>query len=216
MNGIDLVPLAVGHMIGLGAIGSCLGIGVMASKYLEAVARQPELMDRLQSKAFLMVGVLDGAFLIATGIGLWFATREPVQGEGGVAVPSRAMPTQCPHPALSRKRERESGSYRSWLQPPGFSAVTMGPSSGAGVLCGPAGSAAERSATGVGCIRAASCAAVETAGVDAGNSTATAATAATATAAATPASRRALGRAGSDGGMAWRAPSRSNSLSWTL
>ena len=77
MNGIDLVPLAVGHMIGLGAIGSCLGIGVMASKYLEAVARQPELMDRLQSKAFLMVGVLDGAFLIATGIGLWFATSSP-------------------------------------------------------------------------------------------------------------------------------------------
>ncbi|HET9644633.1 MAG TPA: F0F1 ATP synthase subunit C, partial [Burkholderiaceae bacterium] len=42
-----------------------------------ASARQPELMDRLQTKAFLMVGVLDGAFLIATGIGLWFATASP-------------------------------------------------------------------------------------------------------------------------------------------
>jgi len=77
VNGIDLLPLAVGHMIGLGAIGSCIGIGVMASKYLEAAARQPELMDKLQGKAFLMVGVLDGAFLIATGIGLWFATANP-------------------------------------------------------------------------------------------------------------------------------------------
>jgi F-type H+-transporting ATPase subunit c len=73
----ELLPLAVGHMIGLGAIGSCIGIGLMASKYLEASARQPELMDALQSKAFLMVGVLDGAFLIATGIGLWFATASP-------------------------------------------------------------------------------------------------------------------------------------------
>jgi F-type H+-transporting ATPase subunit c len=79
-NGIDLVPLAVGHMIGFGAIGSCLGIGVMASKYLEASARQPELMDRLQTKVFLLVGVLDGAFIIATGIGLWFATANPFRG----------------------------------------------------------------------------------------------------------------------------------------
>ncbi len=77
MNGIDLVPLAVGHMIGLGAIGSCLGIGTMAAKYLESSARQPELMDKLQTKVFLLVGVLDGAFIIATGIGLWFATANP-------------------------------------------------------------------------------------------------------------------------------------------
>jgi F-type H+-transporting ATPase subunit c len=80
MNGIDLLPLAVGHMIGLGAIGSCIGIGIMASKYLEASARQPELMERLQAKTFLLVGVLDGAFLIATGIGLWFATSSPFKG----------------------------------------------------------------------------------------------------------------------------------------
>jgi F-type H+-transporting ATPase subunit c len=77
MNSINLLPLAVAHMIGLGAIGSCLGIGVMASKYLEAVARQPEMMEPLQAKVFLLVGVLDGAFIIATGIGLWFALANP-------------------------------------------------------------------------------------------------------------------------------------------
>ena len=80
MNSIDLVPLAVGHMIGLGAVGSCLGIGVMAAKFLEASARQPEMMAPLQSKIFLLVGVLDGAFIIATGIGLWFATANPFKG----------------------------------------------------------------------------------------------------------------------------------------
>jgi len=77
MTGTDYLPLAVGHMIGMGAIGSCIGIGIMASKYLEAVARQPEMMDPLQTKVFLLVGVLDGAFIIATGIGLWFATANP-------------------------------------------------------------------------------------------------------------------------------------------
>ncbi len=77
MNGIDLLPLAVGHLIGLAAIGSCIGIGVMGSKYLEAAARQPELMDKLQGKMFLLAGVTDGAFIISTGIGLWFATAKP-------------------------------------------------------------------------------------------------------------------------------------------
>jgi F-type H+-transporting ATPase subunit c len=80
MNGIDLLPLAVGHMIGLGAVGSCLGVGLLASRYVEASARQPELMEPLQGKVFLLVGVLDGAFIIATGIGLWFATANPFKG----------------------------------------------------------------------------------------------------------------------------------------
>jgi F-type H+-transporting ATPase subunit c len=77
MNGIDLLPLAVAHMIGLGALGSCLGIGIMGSKFMESAARQPELMPALQTKAFLLAGLLDGAFIIATGIGLWFATANP-------------------------------------------------------------------------------------------------------------------------------------------
>jgi F-type H+-transporting ATPase subunit c len=50
----------------------------MASmKMLEGCARQPELMTELQTKFFLAVGVTDGAFIIATGIGLWFATANP-------------------------------------------------------------------------------------------------------------------------------------------
>jgi len=77
MDGGNLLPLGVGHMIGLGAVGSCIGIGMLGANYLEASARQPELMERLQTKVFLLVGVLDGAFIIATGIGLWFAVANP-------------------------------------------------------------------------------------------------------------------------------------------
>ena len=80
MSDINLVPLAVGHMIGLGAIGSCLGVGLLASRYLDACARQPEMMEPLQTKVFLLAGMLDGAFIIATGIGLWFATANPFKG----------------------------------------------------------------------------------------------------------------------------------------
>ena len=77
MEGINLLPLAVGHMIGLGAIGSCIGIGIMGSKYLESAARQPELMGELQTKMFLLVGLIDASFIIGTGVALWFATANP-------------------------------------------------------------------------------------------------------------------------------------------
>jgi F-type H+-transporting ATPase subunit c len=73
----DLLPLAVALLIGIPAFGSCLGIGVATMKFLEGVARQPELGPELQTKYFLAVGVTDGAFIIATGIGLWFAIANP-------------------------------------------------------------------------------------------------------------------------------------------
>ena len=69
-----LVALACGLNIGLGAIGACIGIALMGGKYLEASARQPELMNALQVKMFLLAGLIDAAFIIGTGIALWFAT----------------------------------------------------------------------------------------------------------------------------------------------
>jgi len=69
--------VGIGLIIGLGALGACIGVGIMCSRFLEGAARQPELMEPLQNKVFLLVGVLDGAFIIATGIGLWFATANP-------------------------------------------------------------------------------------------------------------------------------------------
>jgi ATP synthase F0 subunit c len=77
MEVISFVALAAGLIIGLGAIGACIGIGIMGSKYLEAAARQPELMNELQTKMFLLAGLIDAAFIIGTGIALWFATANP-------------------------------------------------------------------------------------------------------------------------------------------
>jgi F-type H+-transporting ATPase subunit c len=77
MTGFNILPLAVALLIGVAALGSCLGIGLVGQKFLESTARQPELVDTLQTKFFLVAGVTDGAFIIATGIGLWFATANP-------------------------------------------------------------------------------------------------------------------------------------------
>ena len=77
MEIIGLVAIAAGIIIGLGAAGACVGIGIMGSKYLESAARQPELMNELQTKMFLLAGLIDAAFIIGTGIALWFATANP-------------------------------------------------------------------------------------------------------------------------------------------
>ena len=67
------VALACGLIIALGAIGACIGISLMGGKYLEASARQPELMNELQVKMFILAGLIDAAFIIGTGIAVWFA-----------------------------------------------------------------------------------------------------------------------------------------------
>ncbi|MDR0736036.1 MAG: F0F1 ATP synthase subunit C [Zoogloeaceae bacterium] len=77
MEVISFVALAAGLIIGLGAVGACIGIGLMGGKFIEASARQPELMNALQTKMFVLVGLIDAAFIIGTGVALWFATANP-------------------------------------------------------------------------------------------------------------------------------------------
>ena len=74
---VGFVALAAGLIIGLGADGACIGIGIMGSRFLEASARQPELMNTLQTKMFLLVGLIDASFIIGTGIALWYTTANP-------------------------------------------------------------------------------------------------------------------------------------------
>ncbi|MDR2690217.1 MAG: F0F1 ATP synthase subunit C [Azoarcus sp.] len=76
-NVLGFVALAAGLIIGLGAVGACIGIGIMGSKYLEASARQPELMNALQTKMFLLAGLIDAAFLIGVSIAMIFAFANP-------------------------------------------------------------------------------------------------------------------------------------------
>ena len=62
-NILGLVALACGLIVGLGAIGASIGIALMGGKFLESSARQPELMNELQTKMFILAGLIDAAFL---------------------------------------------------------------------------------------------------------------------------------------------------------
>ena len=70
--------IGIGLIIGLGALGACVGVGIMCSRFLEAAARQPELTDSLQGKVFLLLGLIDASFIIGVGLALWFATGNPL------------------------------------------------------------------------------------------------------------------------------------------
>ena len=80
MTNVAFVALACGLIIGMGAIGACIGIGIMGGKFIESSARQPELMNALQTKMFLLAGLIDAAFLIGVGIAMMFAFANPFAG----------------------------------------------------------------------------------------------------------------------------------------
>jgi F-type H+-transporting ATPase subunit c len=70
--------VGIGLIIGLGAAGACIGIGIMASRFLEAAARQPEMMPTLQAKVFLLLGLIDASFIIGVGLAMLFAFGNPL------------------------------------------------------------------------------------------------------------------------------------------
>jgi F-type H+-transporting ATPase subunit c len=70
--------VGIGLIIGLGALGACVGVGVMCSKFLEGAARQPELAPMLQTKVFLLLGLIDASFIIGVGLAMFFAFANPL------------------------------------------------------------------------------------------------------------------------------------------
>ena len=66
-----LLFVAGALMMGLGAVGAAIGVGVLGGKYLEGVARQPELMPMLRTQLFIVLGLVDAVPMIVVGIGLY-------------------------------------------------------------------------------------------------------------------------------------------------
>ena len=77
----SFTALAVGIMICLAALGAGLGMAIMAGKFLESSARQPELIPVLQVRMFITAGLIDAAFIISVAVGLLFAFANPFIGE---------------------------------------------------------------------------------------------------------------------------------------
>ena len=50
-----LTAIAVGIILGMGAVGTAIGFGLLGGKFLEGAARQPELVPMLQVKMFIIL-----------------------------------------------------------------------------------------------------------------------------------------------------------------
>ena len=66
----SLLKIAGAIMVGMGAIGGAIGVGVAAPKYLEGIARQPELQGYLLGQFFIMMALVDALPIISLAFGL--------------------------------------------------------------------------------------------------------------------------------------------------
>lgn len=71
---MDLLGAALA--IGLGAIGAGFGNGLIVSKTVEGIARQPELRGALQTTMFIGVGIVEVVPIIGVVLGflIFFAS----------------------------------------------------------------------------------------------------------------------------------------------
>ncbi len=72
-----MTAIAVALIIGMGALGTAIGFGLLGGRLLEASARQPELAPMLQGKMFLIAGLLDAVAMIGVGLALFFTFANP-------------------------------------------------------------------------------------------------------------------------------------------
>ncbi len=72
MNEVSaMLYIAGALMMGLGALGAAIGIGVLGGRFLEGAARQPELIPLLRGQFFLMMGLTDAVPMIAVGVAFY-------------------------------------------------------------------------------------------------------------------------------------------------
>ena len=66
-----LLYIAGGIMLGLGALGAAVGIGVLGARFIEGIARQPEMLPMVRTQFFIVMGLVDALPIISIAIGLY-------------------------------------------------------------------------------------------------------------------------------------------------
>jgi len=79
---------AVGVAIILAAagLGSALGWGMICSKFIEGIARQPEMRAQLTGQMLFTGGLMEAFPMIVLGISMWFIFANPFIGAAKNAI----------------------------------------------------------------------------------------------------------------------------------
>ena len=68
----ELRLIAGAILTGFGALGAGIGIGTLTSKYIEALARQPELQGLLFGQLLIAMGLIDALPVMSLAVGILF------------------------------------------------------------------------------------------------------------------------------------------------
>ncbi|RMD69199.1 MAG: F0F1 ATP synthase subunit C [Gammaproteobacteria bacterium] len=84
MNMVTLIyaytSLGVGIMLAAAGLGSALGWGLICAKYMEGIARQPEMMPTLRINMFITAGLMESFPFIVLAFAMWFVFANPFIG----------------------------------------------------------------------------------------------------------------------------------------
>ena len=89
LNG--LTAIAVALLISLPALGTAIGFGVLGGKYLEGVARQPELGGMLLGRMFIVAAFVDAFAAISIAIGFLVLYANPLAIPGLVEAATKVV-----------------------------------------------------------------------------------------------------------------------------
>ncbi len=69
--------IGVGIILAAAGLGSALGWGLICSKYLEGIARQPEMRPQLMGQMLFTGGLMEAFPMIVLGMAMWFVFANP-------------------------------------------------------------------------------------------------------------------------------------------
>lgn len=77
---VAATAIGVGLMFAAAGLGSAIGWGLITSKALEGIARQPEMRPQLMVNMFIFAGLMESFPFILFGVSMWFMFANPFVG----------------------------------------------------------------------------------------------------------------------------------------
>ena len=78
--------MGVGIILAAAGLGSALGWGLICSKFIEGIARQPEMRPQLMGQMLFTGGLMEAFPMIVLGISMWFIFANPFVGAFQTAI----------------------------------------------------------------------------------------------------------------------------------
>ncbi len=67
----SLIIFAVALLLGMAAMSAAIGIAILGSRFMDGIARQPELLPMLRTQFFVVMGLIDAVPMISVGIAFY-------------------------------------------------------------------------------------------------------------------------------------------------